>query len=171
DAATGLPLDVRIDAKSGSSALEFGFTKIDFDTPASSTFDFTPPPGSTVVEVSSPLDLIIDAGQKPDEHHDRGKATPDAPDSPEASATDTTDTGLGGVSTVGSDWSTAAIVPSSTYSAQLDAFLGGAERIAVGAGSARVLTTRLVTVLVFDDGHLAIGALTPSALAAVVAAG
>ena len=64
DAATGLPLDVKVTAKStGSTALELGFTELDFSTPAASTFDFTPPPGSTVVEASSPADLLGAGGR------------------------------------------------------------------------------------------------------------
>jgi hypothetical protein len=79
--------------------------------------------------------------------------------------------GLGGVTTLGADWSTVAVVPSSQFTSQLEPFLNGAQRISVGTESARQFTTRLFTVLVFDDGRVAVGALTPTALAAVVAAG
>ena len=47
--------------------------------------------------------------------------------------------------------------------------LDGADRVTVGTGSARVISTTLVTVLLLDDGRVVVGAVQPAALAALVA--
>ncbi|MEY2580879.1 MAG: hypothetical protein QOE09_728 [Ilumatobacteraceae bacterium] len=182
DAATGLPLDVRITAKSGGTALELGFTQINFDVPSASTFDFTPPPGSKVVEAASPTDLLSAGG---DTHGDRHKPndTSAPPTTEPAGASDTagsatadgipgiSSSGFGNANVLGTDWSSVAVVSGSSVSSQLDAFIGNAKRVPVGSETARLVTTRLFNVLVFDAGRIAIGAVTPDALAATVAAG
>jgi outer membrane lipoprotein-sorting protein len=182
DAATGLPLDVRITAKSGGTALELGFAKISLDVPSASTFDFTPPPGSKVVEAANPTDLLSAGGDTHNGHRQRA----DAPGAKTTPPTDTATTdsssgsgipgvsasgGLGNASVLGSDWSSVAVISGSSVSSQLDAFIGSAKRVPVGAETARLVTTRLFNVLVFDDGRIAIGAVTADALAATVAAG
>jgi outer membrane lipoprotein-sorting protein len=164
DAATGLPLDVRITAKSGGTALELGFTDISFDVPSAATFDFTPPPGSKLVEASNPTDLLSVGGDTHRHHHRRDK-------SPAATTPGDPASALGNTKVLGSDWTSVAVVSGSSVPTQLDAFIGGAQRVPVGTETARLVTTRLFNVLVFDDGRIAIGAVTPDALAATVAAG
>ena len=178
DAATGLPLDIRVTAKStGATAFELGFTSIDFSTPPSSTFDFTPPPGSTIVQASSPVDLLGAGGRVFDgERRPTSAATPDvtSPTSDPAtrgSAAEPTEPAgaAGGVTTVGSDWTTAAIISGASIPSQLGPLLTGAERIPVGSTNATVLSTTLFTVLLLDDGRVAVGAVQPATLAALVA--
>ncbi len=178
DAATGLPLDVKVSAKStGSTALELGFTSIDFSTPPASTFDFTPPPGSTVVQASSPTDLLGAGGRAFDGERRQVKTAPDAPATdrpplatdPTAETSDSASALADKVTTVGSDWTTAAIISGAAIPAQIGPLLDGAETIQVGSTSARVLSTTLFTVLVLDDGRVAVGAVGPATLAALVA--
>ena len=180
DAATGLPLDVRITAKSGGTALELGFTHINFDVPSASTFDFSPPPGSKLVEAANPTDLLSAGGDTHGDHH-RRDGTPAAKTAQPADTTDTTNSGvvpvesssagLGNTNVLGSDWSSVAVISGSPVSSQLDAFIGNAKRVPVGTETARLVTTKLFNVLVFNDGRIAIGAVTADALAATVAAG
>ena len=182
DAATGLPLDIKVTARStGSTALELGFTSVDFSTPAASTFDFTPPPGSTVVEASSPASLLGAGGRSFDGERRQVKDANGAPatdstspttDPTTTDATESTDpvSALGDkVTTVGSDWTTAAIISGASIPSQIGPLLDGAERIQVGSTSARVLTTTLFTVLILDDGRVAVGAVSPTTLASLVA--
>lgn len=62
DAATGLPLAARILALGSTSpAFEVAFERISFATPAASNFDFTPPAGTTVVEVLPPTEAELRA--------------------------------------------------------------------------------------------------------------
>ncbi len=159
DAATGLPLDVRVTAKSsGSTAIEIGFTSIDFSVPSASIFDFTPPPGSTVVEAKTPSDLLSAGGDRYDRRGRRNQPSDAA-------------NGLGQLTTLGQNWTTVAVIEKSSVAGQLQSFLASAPRVTVGGSMARLVTTTLVNVLVFDDGRIAIGAVTPDQLEALVAAG
>jgi len=184
DAATGLPLDVKVTAKStGSTALELGFTSIDFTTPPASTFAFTPPPGATVVQAANPADLLGSGDHMLGGKHRRingpeGSSSdgatpainPKAPSTP-GTETSTPDTGslANNVTTIGSDWTTAAIISGATIPSQLGPLLNGSARITVGTTSAQVISTTLFSVLVLSDGRVAVGAVTPTALAALVA--
>ncbi|MCU1503887.1 MAG: hypothetical protein JWM12_3241 [Ilumatobacteraceae bacterium] len=174
DAATGLPLDVKITATSGSTAFELGFTTINFDTPAASTFDFTPPPDAQVVEAKDATALLGTGGRTFEGRRDSSQ--PAAPSTAPPPATDGTTSstpdsnGLADhVTTVGSDWTTAAIISGATIPSQVGPLLQGADRFSVGSTSGRVITTTLFTVLVLDDGRIAIGAVQPAALEALVA--
>jgi outer membrane lipoprotein-sorting protein len=183
DAATGLPLDVKVTAKStGSTALELGFTSIDFTTPAASTFEFSPPPDAKVVQAASPTDLLGTGGRVLEgRRHVDGPETappgstsatsdPSAPPTPDTQTT-SPDPGASAthVSTVGTDWTAAVIVSGATIPGQLRPLLNGSDQITVGTTSARMITTTLFTVLVLDDGRVAVGAVNPAALAALVA--
>lgn len=154
DAATGLPLDVSVTAKSsGTTALEIGFTSIDFSVPSASTFEFTPPPGSTVVEAKDPASLLSAGG---DVHGNRHR-------------TDATGSGLGQMTTLGQNWTTVAVLSTSSVASQLQSFLTSAPQVTVGGASARLVTTTLFNVLVFDDGRIAVGAVDPTTLESLVA--
>jgi outer membrane lipoprotein-sorting protein len=49
DGQTYVPLQLQVMAKGGSSpVLQFGFTSVSYDAVPASTYDFTPPPGTTV---------------------------------------------------------------------------------------------------------------------------
>jgi outer membrane lipoprotein-sorting protein len=153
DAATGLPLDVSVTAKSsGTTALEIGFTSIDFSVPSASTFEFTPPPGSTVVEAKDPASLLSAGG---DVHGNRHR-------------TDATGSGLGQMTTLGQNWTTVAVLSTSSVASQLQSFLTSAPQVTVGGASARLVTTTLFNVLVFDDGRIAVGAVDPTTLESLV---
>ena len=59
DASTGVPLEVRVEARSSTTpAVDLKFTSVSYDMPAASTFAFTPPPGASVSEVDSASSLL-----------------------------------------------------------------------------------------------------------------
>jgi outer membrane lipoprotein-sorting protein len=176
DAATGLPLDVKVDARStGSTALELGFTDISFDAPAPSTFEFTPPPGSTVVEAKSPSDLLSTGG---DPHHDGERHHHDKASASGSSVVETTATGQAGgadplssgnYTTLGSDWTSVVVTDNSSLRGQLGAVLQSAPEVTVGTTHGRLISTSLFNVLVLDDGRVAVGAVDPATLQSLVA--
>ena len=156
DSDTGLPLDVRIEAKSSTApAIDLRFTSISFDTPSASTFAFTPPPGSTVTESPSPSALLPVGG-----HGYRRRLGPDARALPSGSV----DRPGPSVKVVGTNWDSVAIISGFNIGRQLNGLLTDAPSVSLPSGHARLLTTTLVSVLAFDDGRIAIAALTPSAL-------
>ncbi len=186
DAATGLALDVKVTAKStGATAFEIGFSDLSYTTPPASTFDFTPPPGANVVQAKDATGLLGAGGRmfgggrgRRGEAPATADGAPTAPAPPDATGTepttdttDTADTGSSGdhVTTVGTDWTSAAIISGSTIPDQVRPLLNRADPVTVGSTTGRVITTTLFTVLVLDDGRVAIGAVTPTALEALVA--
>lgn len=61
DAASGVPLGVEVtDRATGAVTFDCRFTRIDVTSPPTSTFDFTPPPGATVVEASTLHQFMTD---------------------------------------------------------------------------------------------------------------
>jgi outer membrane lipoprotein-sorting protein len=157
DAATGLPLAVRVDAKAtGKPAAEVKFTSISFDKPASSTFEFTPPAGSTVHRrrtVSNDKANGVVAG--------KANGTGVAYAATQARSK---------VTTIGTGWESVAIVSGLNLGGQFQALFDNSPAVTVGAHSAHLVSTSIVNVLVLDDGRIAIAAMTPDALTAAVAA-
>jgi outer membrane lipoprotein-sorting protein len=173
DAENGVPLAVRIDAKNATApAVSVAFSEISFATPDASVFAFTPPPGSTVNETTDPASLLP-IGQSRHDHHGgrRNKQNNDGGWFAYAPATTTgavakTD----GMTTVGSDWDSVAIVSGQSVGGQLSGLLSSATTVQTAAGPAKLISTSLVNALVLDDGRIAVGAVTPAALAAAVPA-
>ena len=149
DSRTSLPLRVQVFAAGTSvePALETGFRTLTFGRPDASVFRFTPPRGAKVSEL--PLTL-------PD---DRRPATAPASDS---------------ATVVGTGWTSVLRVDGVDLGAATGRGSGAGGSLATitramrpvsGAfGSGRLLTTRLVSVLLLDDGRLYVGAVTPAAL-------
>jgi outer membrane lipoprotein-sorting protein len=168
DAATGLPLEVKIVARStGATAFAFGFSKISFDQPAASTFAFTPPPGSTTREAPDITTFINPPGgrnRSSDSAPPAAPTDPSAPTKPESSA-DAADK----VATAGSDWGTVVMLPAGTVPKELMSLMSSSPQVTAGALTGRMLSTPLLSVLLLDDGRAAVAALTPAALTDAVA--
>ena len=176
DAATGLPLAVRIEAKGATSpAVQIRFTSISFDRPAASVFAFTPPPGATVTEATDASQLLpfgtLGRGGDGPRRAARSAAAGSAPSegaTPDVGrATATAERAR--ASTVGSGWETVAIASNVALGRQFQSLFASAPSVTVNGVTGHVLTTRLINVLVLDDGRLAVGAVTPAALQAAVA--
>jgi len=155
DSTEHFPLRVAIDARDGGGpVIEAGFTEVSFTRPDASQFTFNPPPGATVVEASAD-DLPAIAG---DPSH-RPEHTPgDAGRTPGDRS---------GVTTVGSGWSTVLIAPlpeQARSRSGVTALLALLPRKSGDWGSGSLLSTRLVNVLVTDDGRVLVGAVKPDVL-------
>jgi hypothetical protein len=164
DAATGIPLDVRVSSARTDPAFEIGFTKIDLGKPAASQFVFAPPAGATVVEATSPTDLLGGGGG----HHGDSAAKAPAP-AADAAADPATPT-ASGTKVVGTSWTSVAIVSGQQVPSALDTLLRSAPTVAVGSHTARLITTSLVNALVIDDGRIVVGAVSAATLEAAAVA-
>ncbi len=170
DAETNVPLRVRVYSTSAQDpAVEVGFSSVDFSTPDASLFEFSPPPGATVTEHPDPGAM----GGSPD-------AKADAPAGTQPTV-------------VGEGWSTVVItdLPADALAnlaeqgtqAESDGRMGRGD----GAGTAlaliealpaesgawgtgRVLRGTLFSAILTDDGRIAVGAVSPEALGAALAA-
>ncbi|WP_189879767.1 LolA family protein [Streptomyces bluensis] len=160
DAKTGLPLKFTLTPASGGAAVvDAGFTQVDFAKPSASTFDFTPPKGAKVTEGDKLKDQGKHAKQeKPARSgEDRGKGLEG-----------------GGPKTIGEGWSTIAEfdmggkgVPSADNAGNgaVDGFLNSlGDKVSGKFGSGTVFKTRLINVLITDDGKAYAGAVTKDAL-------
>ncbi|MFI7041192.1 outer membrane lipoprotein carrier protein LolA [Microbispora rosea] len=154
-----MPLRVQVYAKGAAEPVfEVGFESLSFTAPAPENFSFTPPPGAKV---------------------EQGTATPPADHRPEALA-EAHDRGR----VVGSGWDSVLVtslpdVPAQDVPAQqqdgkgrdgmdvtalLDGLKGAATPVSGEWGSGRLLRTKVVSILVTDDGRLLAGAVAPEAL-------
>ena len=172
-----VPLRVQVFAKGASApAFQVGYTSISFVTPAAGNFDFTPPAGAKVHTVGSDLPSGW-SGYAPAPVQ-QGRHS--------------------GVRVIGKDWTSVAVLPAAALSevagqgnaagvagqaaqsasggggqvsgsAVLGAMLGAAHPVHGAWGSGRLLRTSLVSMLITSNGHLLIGAVTPSVLYAAAA--
>jgi len=172
-----VPLRVQVFAKGASApAFQVGYTSISFVTPAAGNFDFTPPAGAKVHTVGSNLPSGWSGYPPASVQQSRHS----------------------GVRVIGKDWTSVAVLPAAALSevagqgnaagvagqaaqsasggggqvsgaAVLGAMLGAAHPVHGAWGSGRLLRTSLVSMLITSNGHLLIGAVTPSVLYAAAA--
>ncbi|MFF5568383.1 outer membrane lipoprotein carrier protein LolA [Streptomyces sp. NPDC012623] len=189
DAKTGTPLKFTLASSGGGKAIvDVGFTKVDFAEPAAGTFDFTPPKGTRVTEADEDDATHGKGGAS-------GKNGTGGADRAEGHAFGLLDE-LGGagesgeVKAIGKGWSTVYELTApegsdapagkgsgvSGSGASGPGDLGGAAEglmDSLGAevsgtfGSGTVFQTRLVNVLMTDDGKVYAGAVTKDALVKV----
>ncbi len=174
DAETNVPLRVRVySTRIPDPAFEVGFTSVDYATPDPSLFEFTPPPGATVTE----------------------HAAPDAAALPEADGVTSGMPAGDEPTVVGAGWSTVVIadLPADSLAdlaeegmrseRRDEGPMGGGNQAGTalaliealpaesGAwGSGRVLRGTLFSVILTDDGRVAVGSVSPEALGAALAA-
>jgi hypothetical protein len=158
DSATGVPLRVQVHAAHdhGRPAFETAFTSVSFAKPGAGVFRFSPPPGAKVSRLGPPS---AGGPNRPAEH-------PAAGAGPKVIGTGWTSVAeLSGVSLPG------AAAPSDgehAHSAgeQLSALREAMTPVSGAFGSGQVLRTKLVSVLLLDDGRLFVGAVAPNVLEA-----
>jgi outer membrane lipoprotein-sorting protein len=162
DAENGVPLKFTVAPKGGGrAAFQAGFTEVDFAEPAAGTFDFTPPSGAKVTEA--------DEWEKP--HHGDGERGEGMRGDGHGDINGMDD--LEGLDIIGEGWDAVAEIkpptgkndgdPDSSPEAErfLDAFTEKAEG---DFGTGRVFSTRLVNVLLTEDGAVYAGAVTKEGL-------
>lgn len=163
DAEKHVPTRVQVySTKLTSPAFEVGFTALDFARPDARQFAFTPPPGTKVTESDTLTPPKGEAGTNR---------------APSAKA---------GVSSapklVGTGWSTVAVAPFSLPSpkdakgsagdvaGQLGGILNALPKTSGTWGSGHVLQGTLFSIVLTDDGRVAVGAVEPTQLYAALAA-
>ncbi|MDI5972314.1 DUF2092 domain-containing protein [Streptomyces sp. SL13] len=168
DAANGVPLSFTVlPAGGGGPIVDIAWTQVDFARPAASEFDFTVPKGAHVTQA------------KPGADHARtGQVIPGMPGA-FAGGKGSAAHGKQAGTVIGKGWTSVAElrVPAaalngkapkngkSTGGQSPNALLGTLGKPVKGAfGSGTVISTRLVNVLVTDNGGVYAGAVTPSAL-------
>lgn len=172
DAVHHVPLRVQVySTKTASPAFQVGFTQVDFGTPAARQFAFNPPPGTKVSQSTLGSDRAGSgagaagaAGAKPGAGPEgsqpkvvgTGWAAVAVARLPKAPADATTPGGAGG---------TAA-----DLAGQLQRVLSLLPKASGSWGSGRVLQGTLFTVVVTDDGRVAVGAVAPDRVYAALAA-
>jgi outer membrane lipoprotein-sorting protein len=166
DAQTGMALRTVITPRGSSvAAIDVGFTSLDLSAPAASTFTFSAPSGSTVKDVTVPVPTGK-PGAKPG-------ATKPAPGLAQHEATTkpaVLGTGWGAVAEITlpkgvSTSATPAPQQGRHAGADLTSTLERASsRVSGSFGSGRMVSTRLVSVLLTDDGRMFVGAVTPQQL-------
>lgn len=155
---------------STTPALDVGFTHVDFTVPAGDVFAFSPPPGATVEE----HDLSDWAAHGPAA---RGPANHDRATTPRPEVT-----------VVGDDWSSVVVAGLADGGASggllgraltqqlgqddagLGAMLATLPEVSGDWGSGRLLTSRIFSVLLTDDGRVLVGAVDGATLQAAASA-
>ena len=143
DAQTGLPLQVRVDARGQKTpAVSVGFSSLDLSTPSASLFSFTPPAGAKVTEVTKPGGGPVPQGEP-------------------ATKPSTTVTGHG--------WDAVVSLESTGSLARLSKSAEFGE-LTTPATDGRVLHTSIVNILFTTDGRILAGSVSVARLEAVASA-
>src|SRR6516225_8961555 len=174
-----VPLQVQVFAKGTASPVyQVGYTSISFVTPAASNFSFTPPPGAKVNTETLSLPASHMPGQKPQGMTSSGQVI--GKDWTAVMVLPASEVLPGGaMSQVAGAGSAAGVAGqaarsasggggSISGSAMLGVLMLAAHPVHGAWGSGKLLHTSLVSMLI-TNGHVLIGAVTPSVLYADVA--
>ena len=165
DSKTWVPLDVTVMPRTGNDpAVELGFTSVSFDVPAASSFTFTPPQGVKVTDQKVPATREHPESAPPN----RGK--PVKPGKPGAERPDKP-------TVIGTGWDSVAMIrganaaglASNPAAGPLAQLLAKAPTVQGSWGRGKVLTTKMVSALITDDGRVFVGLVTPDTLQAAAA--
>ncbi|KQV24062.1 MULTISPECIES: hypothetical protein [unclassified Kitasatospora] len=135
-ADNGVPLAVLVRSTDGSKVLDVHFSQVSFAKPSASTFAFTAPKGAKVTE------------RRADQAPAAGRTVPEA-----------LGQNASGLDLVGQGWAT-------VLTAKLPAGEGSSFAKALGkpVGGGTLLGTKVLNVLITDDGRVFAGAVTPQVL-------
>jgi outer membrane lipoprotein-sorting protein len=141
DATEHVPLRVQVYAKGGADpALEVAFTQINFDRPDAEQFVFNPPPGAK--EQKAPVSVLGQPGMSTD----------------------------GDAKAIGNGWTTVLVGQTpAQLNGQLRAVLQTLPKVSGSWGSGKLLSSKLFSVLITDDGRVLGGFVTPDRLYQVAA--
>ena len=171
DAKYNVPLRLQVFAKGAASpAVQFGFTAIQFTSPAAANYDFSPPPGATVNVVNGSEGSAKSAGGTSDDSGfgSYGTSWLTVAELPQQdlmqgigagglkSSSSAAPTGNGPAGVVGGD-----------SQAVISNLIGAAKPVHGAWGSGTLLTTSLFSMLM-TNGEVYIGAVEPSVLYAAV---
>ena len=181
-------------------AFEVGFSAVDFGMPDAQVFTFTPPPGTTVEEGGMPSDTVTSSGIAQAAPADKGANPMIPGEQPRPGVTDPSKgtspaLAAGAKPTIsGSGWATVVVSQLPADAAPMTGAASGstpgsAPKTGSGSGSSvfgmlqsamtpisgswgtgRVLEGTLFTVIITDDGRVAVGAVGADTLQAALAA-
>ena len=179
DGARHVPLRAQVFAKGNDTPVfEVGFTQLSFDAPDEANFKFTPPPGAKTEEAKPGADGLPAApgkGQMDKGWMDKGAPRADGKPAPDGT------TNAGGPVLIGQGWTTVVVtrapqMPTPTTDDRRPdrggnpaAILGSLPRVSGAWGSGHLLSSKIFSVLLTDDGRLLAGAVTPDRLYAAAA--
>jgi outer membrane lipoprotein-sorting protein len=164
DSKTWVPLDVTVMPRTGNSpAVELGFTSVSFDVPSASSFTFTPPKGVKVTDQKAPATRELPGGVTPKQIAPK-QVEPKRPGAAKAD----------GPTTIGKGWETVAMIrgaqtSSLTGNGPLAQLLAKAPSVQGSWGKGKVLTTKMVSALITDDGRVFVGLVNSDTLQAAAA--
>jgi len=156
DAATGLPLRVQVNTRSGTVAIDSKFTSIRFKRPAESNFAFRPPPEATVTDGAT-VSREPDYSDDWQKERDRERALEDV-----QSVTGVDDTLLR-LATTGDGWEEVVAITGLDWW-RLDNLGRTAKTITGPYGTGQVLETPVFSLLILPSGRIVAGAVTPEGL-------
>jgi outer membrane lipoprotein-sorting protein len=150
DGDTRMPLRVQVYGADDKLVFEVGYDSVKFTRPEDRDFQFTPPRGSKVTEEGA----VKPRTPAKAEQQQARKQAQQARDQ---------------VKFVGSGWSTVAVRkisgdPAAGAPPELKAFLGKLQLVKGSWGSGRLLAGNAFSVLLTDDGRMAVGAVKPETL-------
>ncbi|WP_238332600.1 LolA family protein [Kribbella jejuensis] len=167
DSKTWVPLDVTVMPRSGDKpAVEVGFTSVSFDVPSASTFTFTPPKGVKVTDQKVPANN----GQKQIPKQVVPKqVVPNRvlPRKPVGS-------GAEKPTVIGQGWDSVVMIRNAqtgglTGNGPLAQLLAKAPTVQGSWGKGKLITSKMVSALITDDGRVFAGLVTPDTLQAAAA--
>jgi outer membrane lipoprotein-sorting protein len=150
DGDTKMPLRVQVYGTGDELVFEVGYDRVSFTRPEDRKFEFNPPPGTEVTEGER-------IGPRTPTEKEREQARQEAQEARDQ------------VTIVGSGWSTVAVRkmsgdPDASASPELESFLSQLQPVSGAWGSGRLLAGKAFSVVVTDDGRIAVGAVTPETL-------
>jgi outer membrane lipoprotein-sorting protein len=157
DSKTWVPLEVTVMPRTGNDpAAQLGFSAVSFDVPAASTFTFTPPKGVKVTEEKAPAarESVPNRITPPKKISPKpGSAKADEP------------------TVIGKGWESVVMVKGARISGNgpLDQLLANARTVQGSWGKGKILTSKMVSALITDDGRVFAGLVTPDVLQAAAA--
>jgi hypothetical protein len=156
DSTNWVPLQVTVMPRAGTDpAVQVGFSAVSFNVPAASTFAFTPPTGTQVTDQKLP-------SRTPD-----SKATPPKNQQKPSNEKPSSDK----PTVIGTGWESVAVVRGQVPSGSgaLDQLLANAPTVQGSWGTGKVLTSKMVSALITNDGRILVGLVPPSVLQSAVA--
>jgi outer membrane lipoprotein-sorting protein len=163
DSKTWIPLEVTVMPRTGKDpAVQLGFSAVSFAVPAASTFAFTPPKGVKVTEQQVPATRHIEP---------KGLPKPNAT-KPDATKPGTGKSDADKPTVVGTGWESVLVLRGAKLPADagpLGQLLAKARTVQGSWGSGKILTTKMVSALITDDGRVFVGLVSPDTLQAAAA--
>jgi outer membrane lipoprotein-sorting protein len=153
DSQNWVPLQVTVMPRTGSDpAVQLGFSAVSFNAPATSTFAFTPPAGTKVTDQKVPS-RTPDSKATPPKNAQKQKPSGEKP------------------TVIGTGWDSVVVLrgQAPSGSGALDQLLANAPTVQGSWGTGKVLTSKMVSALITNDGRILVGLVPPNVLQSAAA--